>query len=112
MFINPPSFGGFATENDIAFTARSLSPQESRIVLALNERGRQETTRAEIVELLGVIPKAADHVIESLRRKGWLERATWGKYLLIPPEQGPEAGQIVEIPQVGGLHHRYERRAV
>jgi transposase InsO family protein len=25
--------------------------------------------------------------------------------------QGPEAGEIVEIPQVGGLHHRYERRA-
>ena len=25
--------------------------------------------------------------------------------------QGPELGQIVEIPQVGGLHHRYERRA-
>jgi putative transposase len=25
--------------------------------------------------------------------------------------QGPEAGQIVKIPQVGGLHHRYERRA-
>lgn len=27
------------------------------------------------------------------------------------PVQGPEAGEIVEIPQVGGLHHRYERRA-
>jgi len=26
-------------------------------------------------------------------------------------EQGPEAGEIVEIPQVGGLHHRYERCA-
>jgi putative transposase len=25
--------------------------------------------------------------------------------------QGSEAGEIVEIPQVGGLHHRYERRA-
>ena len=25
--------------------------------------------------------------------------------------QGPEAGQIVEIPQVGGLHYRYERPA-
>jgi hypothetical protein len=25
--------------------------------------------------------------------------------------QGSEAGEIMEIPQVGGLHHRYERRA-
>ena len=75
----------------MAFTTRSLSPQESRIVLALSEHGRRETTRAEIVELLGVSPKAADHVIESLRHKGWLERATWGEYLLIPPEQGPDA---------------------
>jgi predicted transcriptional regulator of viral defense system len=69
---------------------RSLSQQESRVVLALNERGRREATRAEIIELLGGGPKAADHVIESLRRKGWFERASWGKYLLIPPEQGPD----------------------
>ena len=60
-------------------------------MLALTERGRREATRAEIVELLGGSAKAADHVIESLRRKGWLERATWGEYLLIPPEQGPDA---------------------
>jgi len=70
---------------------RSLSTQESKVVLALSERGRREATRAEIVELLGGSTKAADHVIESLRRKGWLERATWGEYLLIPPEQGPDA---------------------
>jgi hypothetical protein len=25
--------------------------------------------------------------------------------------QPPEMGQVVELPQVGGLHHRYERRA-
>lgn len=70
---------------------RSLSLQESRVVLALTERGQRETTREEIVELLGGSPKVADHVIESLRRKGWLERATWGEYLVIPPEQGPDA---------------------
>jgi hypothetical protein len=23
----------------------------------------------------------------------------------------PEAGQVIELPEVGGLHHRYERRA-
>lgn len=69
---------------------RTLSAQESRVVLALTERRRREATRAEIVELLGGSEKAADHVIQPLRRKGWLERATWGEYLLVPPEQGPD----------------------
>jgi transposase InsO family protein len=27
------------------------------------------------------------------------------------PIQGPEAGRIISISEVGGLHHRYERRA-
>jgi len=70
---------------------RSLSTQESKVVLALTERGRREATRADILNLLGGSAKAADHVIESLRRKGWIQRATWGKYLLIPAEQGPDA---------------------
>jgi predicted transcriptional regulator of viral defense system len=73
------------------FTTRSLSPQESRVVLALAEQGRREIARPEIVHLLAVSEKAADHIIHSLRRKGWLERASWGRYLLIPPDQGPEA---------------------
>ena len=27
------------------------------------------------------------------------------------PVQAPDVGEVVQIPQVGGLHHRYERRA-
>ena len=75
----------------IGLTTRSLSPQESRVVLALTEHRRRETTRGEIIHVLGGSTKAADHVIASLRRKGWLERAAWGKYLLVPPDQGPDA---------------------
>jgi len=75
----------------MGLTTRSLSPQESRVVLALTEHRQRDTTRGEIIRVLGGSPKAADHVIESLRRKGWLERATWGKYLLVPPDQGPDA---------------------
>jgi predicted transcriptional regulator of viral defense system len=73
------------------FATRSLSPQESRVVLSLTEQGRRELDRAEVIAILGVSAKAADHIIHSLRHKGWLERASWGKYLLIPPAQGPEA---------------------
>jgi len=73
------------------FLTRSLSPQESRVVLSLAEQGRRELDRAEVIAILGVTDKAADHIIHSLRHKGWLERASWGKYLVIPPEQGPDA---------------------
>ncbi|MEZ5552878.1 MAG: type IV toxin-antitoxin system AbiEi family antitoxin domain-containing protein [Pseudomonadales bacterium] len=73
------------------FPIRSLSALESRVVLVLAEQNTREITRRDIIDLLKVSPEAADHVIRSLRKKGWLERASWGKYLLIPPDQGPEA---------------------
>lgn len=60
-------------------------------MLALAERSKRDVTRQEIIGLLDTTPEAADHVVRSLRKKGWLERASWGKYLLIPPEHGPEA---------------------
>jgi len=67
-----------------------LSPYESKVVLSLVEDGRRELDRAEVIAKLGVSPGSADLVIRSLRRKGWLERAGRGRYLLIPPDQGPE----------------------
>src|SRR5216683_2295517 len=75
----------------MALQTRSLSPQESRIVLGFSERGLKGVAREDIIKLLGASPKAVDNIIKSLRRKGWLERASWGKYLLVPPDQGPDA---------------------
>ncbi len=75
----------------MTFVTRSLSPQESRVVLSMTEDGSREIDRREIIDMLGVSPQAADHVIRSLRRKGWLERASWGRYLLVPPDMGPDA---------------------
>ena len=73
------------------FPLRSLSALESRVVLGLAERGRREIQRHDVIQMLGSSPQAADHIIRSLRRKGWLARASWGRYLLIPPDRGPEA---------------------
>ena len=87
---------------------RSLSPQESRVVLALSERGSRGVARDEIMELLGASSKAVDNIIESLRRKGWLERASWGKYLLVPPEHGTEAlGNSNLLAQTSLIAERY-----
>ena len=72
----------------MTFVSRSLSPQESRVVLRMAEHGSKEIERREIIDMLRVSPRAAHHVIRSLRRKGWLEHANWGRYLLIPPEMG------------------------
>jgi hypothetical protein len=66
-----------------------------------------------------------DHVIvvtaDGLRRvlKAYIEYYTTARTHLalekdapLPrPVAPPTAGRIIAIPQVGGLHHRYERRA-
>ena len=90
-FIKTQPLATFRMEEDMVFITRSLSPHESRVVLSLAERGKKEVERQEIIDMLGISPQATDHVIRSLRRKGWLERASWGRYLLIPPEMGPDA---------------------
>ncbi len=63
---------------------RTLSRQEAKVVLTMEEQKRTKVNRTEIIALLGSSKKAADNVIESLRRKKWLERVSWGRYRLIP----------------------------
>lgn len=44
---------------------------------------------ADIVTLLGS-ETSARKVIRNLIRKGWLSRIVGGRYMLLPPEHGPE----------------------
>ncbi|MGO9269563.1 MAG: hypothetical protein ACLQOO_04790 [Terriglobia bacterium] len=43
----------------MGFTVRTLSPQESRVVLTLAEQKRREVDRPEIIKLLAAGAKAA-----------------------------------------------------
>ena len=86
---------------------------------------RSPWQRAHVERVIGTIRrKCLDHVIvfseaglsRHLRRFGdyyHRSRTHLGLEKDTPesrPVQGPEAGRIVAIPEVGGLHHRYERR--
>jgi putative transposase len=82
--------------------------------------------RAYVERLIGTIRREClDHVIvfneTSLRRRlqGFSEYYHYSRTHLSlqkdapepRPIQPPSAGQIIAIPEAGGLHHRYERRA-
>ena len=68
---------------------RTLGPQEAKLVLALREEGQEIVTASEIIERLGS-ETTARSVIQGLLRKGWITRLIPGRYLLLPPEHGPE----------------------
>lgn len=68
---------------------RTLGPQEAKLVLALREEGQEIVTASEIIQRLGS-ETTARSVIQSLLRKGWITRLIPGRYLLLPPEHGPE----------------------
>ncbi len=68
---------------------RSLGPAESKVVLSFREQERAVVRAADIVALLGS-ETSARKVIRNLIRKGWLSRIVGGRYMLLPPEHGPE----------------------
>jgi predicted transcriptional regulator of viral defense system len=71
---------------------RTLGKAESKVVLSLREEGRSLVQTTDIFDILGpaVRETAARKVIRNLVRKGWLSRIVGGKYMLLPPEHGPE----------------------
>jgi hypothetical protein len=86
---------------------------------------RSPWQRAYVERVIGTIRREGlDHVIvfseAGLYRhvKSWLYYHDSRTHLSLKkdapasrPVQGPEAGRIIAIPQVGGLHHHYKRQA-
>jgi predicted transcriptional regulator of viral defense system len=68
---------------------RTLGPGETKVVLSFREQGREIVRTADVIDVLGS-EQSARTVIRNLVRKGWLARLMGGRYLLLPPEQGPE----------------------
>jgi predicted transcriptional regulator of viral defense system len=68
---------------------RTLGPAESKVVLSFREQGRSVVRVSDVLELLGS-ENSARKVIRNLVRKGWLARIVGGRYMLLPPEYGPE----------------------
>ena len=68
---------------------RTLGPKETKVVLTFREQAREVVHAADIINLLGS-EQTARKVIRNLIRKGWLTRLVGGRYMLLPPEHGPE----------------------
>ena len=70
-------------------TMRTLGSKEAEVVLSLTEQGKEVVLAADVIDILGK-EAAARKVIWNLLRKGWLSRLIGGRYLFLPPENGPE----------------------
>jgi predicted transcriptional regulator of viral defense system len=68
---------------------RTLGPLEAKVVLSLRERGREAVDVSDIRTLAGS-GSATRNVVQQLIRKGWLSRVRRGRYILLPPEHGPD----------------------
>lgn len=73
-----------------ATSTRTLSKNESRVVLELEWRGQRTVTLAELGTMLGCSEPYARYLAHRLVRKGWLERLRPGLFRLIPAERGRE----------------------
>jgi predicted transcriptional regulator of viral defense system len=68
---------------------RTLGAKETKVVLTFREQAREVVHATDIINLLGS-EQTARKVIRNLIRKGWLTRLVGGRYMLLPPEHGPE----------------------
>jgi predicted transcriptional regulator of viral defense system len=69
---------------------RTLSQNESKVILDLEWRGQKIVTLAEIRDALACSEGYARFMVHQLVKKGWLERLRPGLYQLVPAERGRE----------------------
>ncbi len=70
---------------------RTLSANESKVVLALEAQRREELGLQDIQTLAGASAPYARKLAAGLVRKGWIQRVGRGRYLLNPAMAGPDA---------------------
>lgn len=89
---------------------RTLSPNESKIVLELEWQNKKVVTIDEIAKLLGVSKNYAYKLASQLREKQWLFPISRGKFQLIPAEAGreepvPEMNAAIFLGTIEGLYY-------
>jgi hypothetical protein len=120
------AYSGLALKTSTSGEYRIVGGQLKRSKKFLAVRGLNTHAKAYVERLIGSIRREGlDHVIV-LKQTGvhrvlksyfqYYERTrtqlSLEKDAPIPRRvQPPDLGKVVELPEVGGLHHRYERRA-
>lgn len=89
---------------------RTLSPNESKIVLELEWQNKKVVTIDEIAERLGVSKNYAYKLASQLREKRWLFPISRGKFQLIPAEAGreeplPEMNAAILLSTIEGPYY-------
>jgi predicted transcriptional regulator of viral defense system len=83
--------------------ARSLSRTEARVVLSMEAAGLEVVSLEQIRKAVDASPGFARKLAHGLVRKGWLQRARRGTYLLNPGRHGPDAIPDMDPFRIGTL---------
>ncbi len=80
---------------------------------ASGQRAGQRVRRREAAGDAGTPARLPDARTDSPARSLWvIINETWYKDSPVHrPVESAKAGEVIALPQVGGLHHRYERLA-
>jgi predicted transcriptional regulator of viral defense system len=94
--------------NRTTTTERTLSKNESRVILDFEWRGQRTVTLTDLRTILGCSETYARYLAHQLVRKGWLERLRPGLFRLIPAERGREGiGDTNPLTAGAALVHPY-----